>query len=224
MGNWDHALTVNKSELLRQLKGDEPVLIYSLSDLTDHAIVPNLEQTNTNIKDWFSLASLPWVEKKSFIIIAEKMVSCARTSKEIRRIFLIEKIWSDRGHGEHSDTIIKAMNRQNRIAHKAYIEVLYYYQNHLKEDAMIYPPLKVMMMKKALLTSNSLEAFLNSSTAARWETAVKMSLQKIDWPIEKWRDIVNSSVPKKFKTIALQRIEKIKKTGSTSKYQTKHNF
>jgi hypothetical protein len=197
------------------LNGDEPYIIYDLSDISDYSAAQKIERSsNYNFKNWIAMAHLPWIEKEPIIAIAEKLAKFARTPKEMRETFLMPKIWSDYGHKDYSAEIKKEMEKHNKAGHQTCIEVLEYYREHLREDQMVCPTLKVFTMKRALITNGSLQTFLNLRIAKNWETAVEVSLREIDWPVEKWQSIIDSSVPKKFKIIAQEKIVTIRKAGS----------
>lgn len=214
------------NNLLKSPKRDDPhILLYDLSSLHDYLVVQKIEKsTNFEFKDWLALANIPWIDKDPFMAIAKKMAKHVKTSKEIRETFLMVETWSNRGHGNFTETISKEIDKESKIDHEVCVDVLKHYQEHPREDEKISPQLKIMIMKKALITSNSLEIFLNSSIARDWENAIKVNLQKIDWPVEKWRAIIDYPIPIKFKIIAQQRIEEIRKAGTNQQLSNQTNF
>lgn len=200
---------------LPRQKEDNSYIIYDLSTISDYSVAQKIEQSsNLNFKDWLAMAKLPWVEKEPIIAIAKKLAKLARTSTEIRKTFLLPKLWSDYGQEDYSLEIKKEMEKQNKVSHETCVEVLRHYETHKKEDENVCPTLKIVIMKKALITSKSPETFLNSRIVRNWKYATELSLREINWPIEKWRLIVDSHIPTEFKIIAQQKIITIRKAGS----------
>lgn len=199
---------------LPKLKEDNPYIIYDLSTVSDYSAAQKIEQSsNLNFKDWIAMAKLPWIEKEPVIAIAKKLAILARTTKEVRETFLMPELWSKYGQEDHSLEIKKEMEKQDRISHETCVEVLEYYRAHYREDQRVCPNLKIMIMKRALIASVSPETFLNSRVVKNWQYATEVSLQEINWPVEKWRLIVNSPLPKNFQIIAQQKIVSIRKAG-----------
>jgi hypothetical protein len=184
------------------------------SAFIDDLITKNIEQKNLCFKDCFSLVKIQCLGKEPTKAAVQKMTTLARISQEVVQTLSIPKILREQNRGDYGREIAKGLNEENRIAYETWINALEFYQKNPEEELLLCSPLKTMLIKKTLISSNSPEVFLGSPAASKWDYLTESALHKMKWPVEQWRTIIDSPVPVAFKKIAHQKIEGIRNTGT----------